>query len=129
MIGKLITSLLTANTALIELVPKTSVYPYVINENTLLPAIIYTIDSLETGYDKDGWVGDICTFSVVSFSDNYSALQNIVLQVRSSLELVKGTIEGITIDRIELEGLTEGYSIAENCFLNKLTFSARITQY
>lgn len=129
MIGKIIASLLTDNVALTTLVNGSNIYPYVINENTLLPAIIYTIDSLETGYDKDGWVGDICTFSVVSFSDNYSTLQNIVLQVRSSLELMKGTIEGITIDRIELEGLTEGYSIAENCFLNKLTFSARITSY
>jgi len=129
MIGTVINTLLTTNDELIALLPSTSIYPYVMNEGTSLPAIIYTIDGIETAYDKDGWAGDIYDFSIVSFSDNYTTLQNIVFQVRTALEFSKGTIGSITIDRVQLEGLTEGYNIAENCFLNKLSFSARITGY
>jgi len=129
MIGKLIYNLLSTNTDLTDLVPSNSMYPYIANENTPLPAIIYTIDSLTSEYDKNGWVNDTCTFSVVSFSDNYSLLQDIVLQVRNSLELMKGIISTYTVNRLQLEGLSEGYNITENCFLTKLTFSVQITSY
>ncbi len=124
-IGIFIAELLKANTALMLLVPETSIYPYVINENTPLPAIIYTVNSLDSEYNKDGWVADDCSFSVVSFSADYASLQNIVTQVREALELKKGT----NTHRITLVGQSEGYNITENVFLNKLTFSVRIFDY
>lgn len=129
MIGSLIYTVLTGSTSLTALIPAASIYPYVINESTALPAMIYTIDSLSPYYNKDVWAGDICTFSITTYSNNYTQLQNIAQQVRTTLEFVKGSYDSITIDRVELEGLTEGYNLAENCFLNKLTFSARITSY
>jgi len=79
MIGKVITSLLKANTGLTDIVSETSIYPYVINEDTLLPVIVYTVDSLSTNYHKDGWNFDSITFSVISFSENYGTLQSIAL--------------------------------------------------
>jgi len=129
MIGKVINSLLQANTSLIALVPTTSIYPYVLNENTPLPAIIYTIDSISAVYDKTGWVGDAYSFSVVSFSENYTLLQDIVSEVRSAIDLKDGTIEDIHIQRVELTGLSEGYNINENVYLNKLTFSTVVVEY
>jgi hypothetical protein len=122
MIGKVIATLLKDNTALIALVPEVNIYPYVINENTQLPAIIYTVDNLDTVYDKDGWCQDEWQFSVISFSDNYSTLQNIVEQIRLSLELKRGTDEGIDYKQIYLTGQSEGYNISEDVFMNKLTF-------
>jgi hypothetical protein len=122
MIGKVIATLLKENTALIALVPEVNIYPYVINENTQLPAIIYTVDNLDTVYDKDGWCQDDWRFSVISFSDNYSTLQNIVEQIRLSLELKRGTDEGIDYKQIYLTGQSEGYNISEDVFMNKLTF-------
>lgn len=129
MIGKVIKSLLDGNAALNALVPTLNRYPYVLNENTPLPAIIYTVDSILPVYDKQGWIGDECTFSVVSFSDNYASLQSISLQVRVALELKDGTYEAIKIRNIYLTGQSEGYNINENVFLNKLTFSTVILSY
>jgi len=129
MIGKVIVSLLKANDDLTALVPEASIYPYVINENTALPAIVYVIESLTAEYTKDGWAGDACTFSVISFSDNYASLQNIVDEIRTALELKKGVIEDITYQQIYLTGHSEGFNITENVFLNKSTFSTYITSY
>jgi len=124
MIGILIADLLKANDDLIALVPEISIFPYVANENTPLPLIVYTIDSLNPEYNKDGWIGDICNFSVISISDNYANLQLIVKQIREALELKKG----IYTRRIILTGLQE-YNIAENMFMNKLNLSVNIFDY
>jgi hypothetical protein len=129
MLGKVIKSLLDANTSLNALVPVNSRFPYVLNENTPLPAIVYTVDSLDPEYNKDGWCGDNCAFSVVTFSDNYATLQDISFEVRAALELMRGTVEGIGINRIYLKGQSEGFNITESVFLNKLTFEVKITNF
>ena len=129
MIVKVIKSLLDSNGDLNDLVPINNRYPYVINEGTSLPAVVYTIDSLSPEYDKDGWVLDTIEFSVVTFSNDYSSLQDIVAQVRLALELEKGIVEDITIERIYLTGQAEGYNIDENCFLSKLTFVVEVKVY
>jgi hypothetical protein len=127
MIGKAIHSLLEANAALVALVPVASFYPYVMNENTDLPALVYTIDGVNPKYDKDTWHGDEYAFSVTSFSNNYSNLQAIALQVRVALERKKGTTDSIKYEYIYLdsqteEGYIDGYS-------NKLTFSINVVGY
>jgi hypothetical protein len=122
MIGIEIATLLKANHALLALVDTDSIFPYVANEDTPLPLIIYTIDSLEPEYDKEDWDKDIYTFSVVSFSEDYATLQLIAAQVRIALELQHGT----NTERILLTGQSEGYNITENVFLNKLSFSVII---
>ena len=129
MIGKVITSLLKANVDLLALISADNIYPYIINEGTSLPAIIYTVDSLVPGYCKDGWVGDEYMFSILSFSDDYAILQQIVDEVRNALELEKGVTEGIGYERICLTGQSEGYNITENVFLNRLTFSTVVKSY
>lgn len=130
MIGKVIANLLTNNSSLTALVSANNIYPYVINENTQLPAIIYTIDSVESEYDKDGWAGDYITFSVSTFEDDYAILQNIVRAVRAALEWNgHNVIESTTISYIRLQGLLEGYNINENVYVNKLTFNVYVTGY
>jgi len=129
MIGKVISSLLKDNASLLLLVDTDSIFPYVINEDTVLPAIVYTIDSIDPNYTKEGWSGDNIGFSVVSFSTNYSNLQDIAAQVRVALELMSGTTEGITYFDILVEGQSEGYNITEDVYLNKLTFSVEVTDY
>lgn len=127
MIGKAIHSLLEANAALVALVPVTSFYPYVLNENTVLPALIYTIDGVDPGYDKDTWHGDDYSFSVTSLSANYSNLQAIALQVRVALERKEGTTDGIKYQNIYLSGQDEEGFI--DGFSNKLTFKVKVVGY
>lgn len=129
MVGKVIVSLLGANTDLTDLVSSDNIYPYVINENTAIPAIVYTVDAVSPQYTKDGWAGDDVTFSVVTFSADYGTLQSIADQVRYSLEWQNGTTEGISYNWIYLIGQNEGYNITENVFLNRLTFSVFINGY
>lgn len=129
MIGKVIKSLLVANTDLIALVPEDSIFPYVANENTPFPAIVYTIDGAAPEYTKDGWAGDEITFSVISMADNYNTLQSIVPEIRMALELKNGTIEGILIDRIYMSGMVEGFNLTESAFMNNLSFSVIMKGY
>ena len=129
MIGKVVKSLLDDSAALLVLVPVTNMYPYVINENTVMPAIIYTIDSFNVNYTKDGWAGDECAFSVVSISRDYANLQAIVTEVRNALEMERGTIEGITIQHIHMTGLAETYDNTADLYANRLSFNVYITGY
>jgi hypothetical protein len=124
-IGITIAALLRANADLLALVNTNNIFPYVADENTPLPMVVYTIDSLEPDYDKDGWNWDECSFSVVSFSEDYANLQLIATQVRTALELQKVD----DTNKIYLTGQSEGYDIGENVFLNKLTFSVVINNY
>jgi hypothetical protein len=126
MIGKVIRNLLDDSVALTALVPATNMYPYVMNENTVLPAIVYTIDSMEAEYNKDGQVKDAYVFSVNSFSNDYAVLQTIVAAVRAALELKRGTTDGIAYEPIYLRSMQEAYSTGEDVFGNRLTFEVNI---
>jgi hypothetical protein len=127
MIGKAIHTLLETNAALVALVPVANFYPYVMNENTVLPALVYTIDSVSPNYDKDNWHGDDYQFSVISFSTNYSNLQAIALQVRVALERKKGTTDAIKYEYIYLDSQTEEGFI--DGFSNKLVFRVNVIGY
>ncbi len=129
MIGKVIVSLLKTNNDLTALVPESSVYPYVITENTPLPAIIYTIDNMVPGYSKDGWVSDEISFSIISFSVDYAVLQDIIMQVRKALELEDGKFDDITIKRVHMTGFQEGFNLNEKAFMNKLSFIVEMNSY
>ena len=129
MIGVLITKLLNDSAALLALVDSTDIYPYIINEDTELPAMIYTIDGTEAEYSKDGWAYDTVSFSVSAFTNDYASLQAIVAEIRDALEWESGTYLTYTYWNIMLTSLSEGYSISENVYMNKLSFEVKITTY
>ena len=128
MIGVTIKTLLEANSALTALVPAGRIFPYIADEKTPMPLIIYMINSIDPVYTKgisvaETWKHDQCKFSVLSFSNDYMQLQNIAKQVRVALEC-----EGdANCDHIRVTGQDEGYNITENVFLNKLDFTVGIT--
>jgi len=125
MIGETIIKLLTDSAALLVLVPENNISAYVAQEDTPLPIIVYTIDTVDADYSKDGWVNDMVVFSVISVSDKYDTLQSIVKEVRDALEMQSdtGTL------RIIMTGFQEGFNIAEDAFMNKLTFQVQINNY
>lgn len=129
MIGKTINSLLTGNGTLTALVASTKIYPYVMNEDTTLPAIVYTIDGITPVYSKGGWVNDEISFSVLSFSKDYNQLQSIVSAVRGALELKSTGYSTQNINRIYLVGQEEGYDNGPDEFFNKLNFTVTINTY
>lgn len=129
MIGKTIKALLTGNSTLTALVAATKIFPYVMNEDTDVPAIVYTIDSLEPEYTKKEWVLDNISFTVTSFHRDYGSLQAIVTAVRGALELNSTGSGTQDINRIYLSGLEEGYDISGDVFYAKLTFNTKINTY
>ena len=129
MIGKVLATLLTGNENLTALVPGAKIFPYIINENTPLPAIIYTVENLDVTYTKEGWAVDEYDFSVSCFSEDYANLQDIVLQVRDALELSVGVYNNIRIQRIYVSGQEEGYNLGESVFMNRLSFKVGVTEY
>lgn len=129
MIGKVITKLLTDNTDLTDLVAADKIYPYIINEDTPLPAIVYRVQSMTPEYTKDGWVKDDCVFIVESFDDNYNHLMEIAYQVRDALELKRGTEKETMFGRIVCTDQEEGYFINENVYMNRLLFRVDIMGY
>lgn len=124
MTGIIIADLLTKSEPLLALVPESSIFPYVADENTPLPLIIYTIDTVVPEYSKDGWIGDMVGFSVMSFSEDYAILQAIVLEVREALELEYDAKS----QRIILTGQQEVYNINEDVFMNRQSFSVLINK-
>jgi hypothetical protein len=129
MIGKTIKSILAGNSTLIALVPAVRMFPYVMNEGTTLPAIIYTVDSLLPDYTKGGWMLDEVAFSVASFADDYSELQTVVSAIRGALELSQVGAGTQSINKIYLTGMDESFDQEQNVFGNRLNFSVKINAY
>ncbi len=128
MIGREILELLTDNEDLTDLVAEEKMFPYVIEKDTALPAIVYTIESLTPQYTKDGWIKDDCVFTVVAFHGDYEDLQEIAYQIRQSCEL-KYIVAENTMRQIRMTGMDEGFDINENIFVTRLSFSAEIINY
>lgn len=129
MIGKTIKAILTGDTTLTALVSSTSMFPYVMNENTDLPALIYAIDSVEPYYTKKEWVFDMIEFSVLSFSRDYGDLQDIVSAIRSALEVSEAGAGTEDINRIIVTGMEEGFDLSGDVFFNRLKFKVKVNTY
>jgi len=129
MIGKTIKSILVNNGTLTALVPVTRIFPYVMNEDTVLPAIIYSINSVSPEYNKGGWALDTISFSVHSFAKDYAALQTVVSAVRGALEWNRTGSGNESIGNILLESMDEGYDLTNDVFGNKLTFTVKTNKY
>jgi hypothetical protein len=129
MIGKTIKSILTGDSTLIALVPAVRMFPYVMNEDTVLPAIVYTIDSVSPDYNKGGWALDEVMFSVFSFSKDYAQLQSIALAVRGALELSATGYGTESIGNIYLIAVDEGYDQGADTFFNKQQFTVKTNSY
>lgn len=128
MIGATIKSLLTGSNTLANLI-STRIFPYVMNEETALPAVVYTIDSLDANYNKGGWANDDISFSVFSFSKDYTELQSVVSAVRNALELKKTGSGSQHIEHIYLTGINEGYDPGADGFFSRLSFNVKINTY
>lgn len=128
MIGKVIYHLLTADAALIALVPATSIYPIAINEDTPLPAIVYKPGKTEPEYTKDMWMKDTVPFDVALFHNDYALGQDITTLIRRALELKRGTYHSITVNTIYCDGISEE-SDGNGTFGFILSFHTEKTSY
>ena len=130
MIGKTIKSILTGDSTLIALVPAVRMFPYVMNEGTPFPNLVYSIDDLQDiQYTKAGWSWDQWRFSVQFYSKDYAELQEIALAARNALELKKIGYGSQDIGNIYLSGFGEGYDQGAEAFFNQLIFTVKTNSY
>jgi hypothetical protein len=129
MIGKTIKSILTSNVPLMALVPATKVFPYMANENTAMPAIVYTVDTINPQYTKAGWASDDVTFSVYSSAVDYASLQTIVSAIRTAMEMNNAGAGTQNIGMIMLDSFEEDALPDWLGFYNKLTFKTTVKKY
>lgn len=127
MIGKEITELLKANTDLTDIVPGVNIFPYIINEDTPLPTIIYTINGSAPDYNKTGYAGEMVRFTILCLSRDYGQLQDITNEVRAALEFK--TASPRIINRIYLTGYDEAFNLSEEIYIARLNFETYINFY
>lgn len=128
MIGKTISALLKADATLVALVGN-DIYPYVMNPETDLPAVVYSIDEVEPSYAKNEWVVDDISFSVLSFAKDYSGLQDTADAVRDALELKQTGTGTQEIGRIYMTGQEEGYEGESDVFFCRQIFKLKVNVY
>lgn len=129
MIGKLIYNLLSTDATLTALVPAAKMFPYVLNEDTDLPAVVYVIKDVSPEYTKDGWALDGIDFSVISLSPNYAELQDMAMAVRRALEMEVGVVGDITIQHIHMTAMSEAFLQEVNVFTNEISFNVNVINY
>jgi len=127
MIGIAINSILTGSTALTNLVGS-KIYPYAIDEGELLPAVIFSINSVQPQYEKGGVYWDEAIVEVASFDYDYKSCVSISEAVRGSLENYKGTVSSVEIVRARVSNISEAYDFDTNTFISKISFNLKINK-
>ena len=128
MIGKVITTILTGSSAVTAIVG-TKIFPILMEENTKLPAISYTVNDIDATYAKREWTNDIAHFQVTAFAKSYADTNELVTAIRNAMEMTAGTFGTARINYIYLEGYKEEYDLEGDSYQITLNFRTNITEY
>jgi len=128
MIGKAISTILSSYTNLTDIVSN-RIYPILAKAGTNLPLIEYTVDTITPEYTKAGWIGDDVDFSVISTALSYKLANELATEVRNALEETSGLQNGITIQKIYMDGFTEDFDLDGDSYIINLRFRTRVTAY
>lgn len=123
LIGKAIYKILTDDIKVKQLL-NNKIYPLVAAEGTSYPFAVYSKESIQPQYTKDGNCLDIVQFSIAICDPDYSKSLDITNAVRNALEYKKGIIAGVAFNRIVIDNISEEY--IENTFVQTINFTIEI---
>lgn len=104
MIGKALYGKLSATTAVTALV-STRIFPDMATQDATYPFIVYTNDATQPTDVKDSASPlDVVTMSVMIYSNSYSQAQDIAAAVRTALDRMTGTVQGVNVQSCRFEG-------------------------
>jgi hypothetical protein len=104
MIGKALYGKLSATAAVTALV-STRIFPDMATQDATYPFIVYTNDATQPTDVKDSSSPlDVVTMSVMIYSNSYSQAQDIAAAVRTALDRMTGTIQGVNVQSCRFEG-------------------------
>lgn len=89
-------------------------------EEITFPFIVYSRTSLVPEYTKDLLTQNTVTLQIVCVSDDYVNSLEVANAVRHALELKGTSVDGMRIDPIRLQSITE--STMEDAYIQTLTF-------
>lgn len=116
--GKVIYNLLSTNSGITAKVG-TRIYPIVMPENTVLPAIVYERSYINS-YNRDGFISTT-EIDVTVLTADYSDGIEICTLVDGVLNGYSGSISGSNVVDIQNQVGVETY--AEETFLQKITYT------
>ena len=104
MIGKALYGKLSATAAVTALV-STRIFPDMATQDATYPFIVYTNDATQPTDVKDSASPlDVVTMSVMIYSNSYSQAQDIAAAVRTALDRMTGTVQGVNVQSCRFEG-------------------------
>jgi len=104
MIGKALYGKLSATAAVTALV-STRIFPDMATQDATYPFIVYTNDATQPTDVKDSTSPlDVVTMSVMIYSNSYSQAQDIAAAVRTALDRMTGTVQGVNVQSCRFEG-------------------------
>ena len=123
-----IRSILTADSDVSDLV-STRVFPYMRQQGTAFPAIVYELEDTEPQQGLDGFQSlTRCELSVTNVAETYSGAKDLASKVRTALNGYTGTSEGVAIKSVVHDndigivedsriGNSRGVSIIESSYI------------
>lgn len=101
----------------------TNIFPEIAPEGTTVPLVVYSILDISPEYDKSGLRQDASTVGIMIFDDDFTDAVDILTQVRTALETVTGTFNGVTVTRAEITAIQSGFDLETMAFWWKVTMS------
>ena len=128
MIGLGIANILENYSDLTDIVG-TKIFPILAKQRTSLPLVEYTIDTLTPEYTKTEWIGDDVDFSILCTALSYKLTTELAGEVRNAMELEAGAKNGITMQKVYMDGYTEDYDLDGSSYIINLRFRTRVIAY
>jgi len=108
MIGKAIYSKLYG-TANISAIVGNRIYPDMATQDATYPFIVYTVDGTDPTDVKDSVSPlDIVNVSIAMYADTYSVVTDLAEKIRTALDRMTGTFEGMVIQGCRFSGQSSG---------------------
>lgn len=125
LIGKVIYKMLSQDSVLQGLVGD-KIYPIVAENSTTFPYIVYFRTAIQNlGITKDGYIEDLCNYSIIVVSNDYEQSLEIANNVRRVMQGLKIDAEFITIYNNKLISAEENYS--DDAFVQRLNFECKVS--
>mgnify|MGYP003316094763 CR=1 FL=1 len=119
-IGKAIYAVLSEDEKVKGIVGK-KIYPLIAPVNTTYPFCVYSRESINPSYCKDGNHEDSVNVTIISCSNDYTESAELANAIREALELKHGSINNLVIKQIRITNITE--SFVDDAYLQRIYFN------
>ena len=129
LVGKAIYKILSDN-APVDALISDRIYPNVAKQSSAFPFVVYTVNGDAPTDTKDGVSPlDNNSIEVLCFSQTYSEASDLADKVRTALDRVDGTYNGIELQRIQYLSYDDDYEVKDDddgVYVKSLNFRVRI---